>query len=206
MSAAGVFNVGPHRLNHGRIGDPGIERMLQGNKVDVLYTDPPWGDGMMRYFATMAAKHGEPAGPQMKFAELVAHLVRIIDRHVGSYAFVEMGLKWTDQVADAMRPVVDRLVVHECTYQMGEVRRRAALIVGSKLGAPAFTMPGGLNGGLQMVVDILTAVRRPGGTLLDPCCGLGYSTRAAVATGMRFYGNEFDRKRLERAAKFLGSF
>jgi hypothetical protein len=41
------------------------------------------------------------------------------------------------------------------------------------------------------------------GIVFDPCCGMGYTARAAVAAGMRFRGNELNAKRLQKTIQFL---
>ena len=198
---AGVWSVGPHLVAHGRIDGPALQSLLvSAGSVPVMYTDPPWGDQMMRYFATMAAKTGAAAPPQMAFADLLARLAQIVDRHVRGAVFIEMGNKQAEQVAAAVRPVVSRLEILPATYTMGGVTRPSSLIVGWK--ELNFAPPVDRPGALDMVVNCLNATGITG-TVLDPCCGLGYTARAAMKCGWTFYGNEFNRARLDRTLGFL---
>lgn len=44
---------------------------------------------------------------------------------------------------------------------------------------------------------------KSGQTILDPCCGLGYTARFAVEHGLTFFGNELNLKRLEKTIERL---
>ena len=53
------------------------------------------------------------------------------------------------------------------------------------------------------VVRAVRVVLVPGGVVLDPCCGKGFTARAAVAAGMRFRGVELNPARAEVTVAWL---
>jgi DNA modification methylase len=59
--------------------------------------------------------------------------------------------------------------------------------------------------GADVSKNCIKAVAEEGAIVLDPCCGMGYTARAAVANKMRFRGNEFNSKRLQKTIDFLHS-
>lgn len=197
-----IYAAGLHRVAHGRIDGAALAGLLtEAGTIPTMYTDPPWGDRMMRFFATMAVKQGGQPPPQMTFADLVARLALIVQRHISRDVYIEIGCAQAEQVAEAVRPHVGRLEVVDATYTMGGKVRPSKLIVASKEGALA--IPPERPGGLKMVVNCFTACGARG-VVLDPCCGLGYTARAALKLGLTFYGNEYSKVRLDRTLQFLG--
>ena len=50
-----IINVGNHRVRHGDIME-GIDSLMEGQKADFIYSDPPWGQGNITYWQTMNVK------------------------------------------------------------------------------------------------------------------------------------------------------
>ena len=50
-----IEEIGPHRV---RVGDlqSGIGDLMHGERADLVYSDPPWGDGNHRYWMTSLRK------------------------------------------------------------------------------------------------------------------------------------------------------
>lgn len=59
--------------------------------------------------------------------------------------------------------------------------------------------------GYETVIKTMKKFQKAGGIVLDPCCGKGYSAKAALELGMKFRGNELNSKRLaETIARLKG--
>ena len=50
-----ITEIGPHRLRHGNLHD-GIGDLMLGERADIVYADPPWGPGNLKFWQTMNHK------------------------------------------------------------------------------------------------------------------------------------------------------
>jgi hypothetical protein len=191
-----VVDIGPHRLRVGSATDD--LSVLVDRQPHVLYSDPPWGDGNMRYWETM---HRKMTGVEVghvqwrALMESIAHLA-FLAKHV----FIEMGPRWADELAEIL---VARGVPN--------VNIHYGVVYGSKnwplpviyAGQPYTFAPDFPTKGYSVPRQAIRSVATPGGLLIDPCCGNGYSARAAIEAGMVFHGNELNAKRAEKTRGVL---
>ncbi len=50
--------IGKHTVSNEDVQAVNFSELLGGEKAHILYTDPPWGDGNMKYWCTsFVAKH-----------------------------------------------------------------------------------------------------------------------------------------------------
>lgn len=190
-----------NRLYNYSIEDPKLHTALSLTSIDVLYCDPPWGDGHMKLFATMMEKQTGTRPDQISFQALLDALVKLALTGPGPQGrtFIEIGPRWTDTVASALDERLPNVRVHN-GFVYGSGNRPLSVI---SAGAP-WAKPDGIGlKGYGMVKDIVKSVAKPGGVLLDPCCGHGYSAAAALEAGMSFIGNEFNPVRLERTRTLI---
>jgi hypothetical protein len=193
-----------HRLTVGSIDDPPLKAMLNGITVDLLYCDPPWDDGHMKSFARGASENREVPLIPMSWLMFMRSLVGVINHHVSGWVFVEMGTRHAEAAASLISEACVDVVTYNTVY--GSPKRPSALLVGhtdhSVKGR--WRMPSeATHGGYRQVGSVVASVGRPGQGLLDPCCGLGYSARAARAAGMIFFGNELDPQRAAATRRLL---
>lgn len=185
-----------HRVACGSIFDEAAIRVLmRGERASVLYSDPPWGPGNLGYWGTHAGI--AQAGDWPAFVERFAAVVRT---HVaeGAPIFVEMGLRWADQIAAALGRPTCRWITR---YRSGGRLLPCVLLYAGPALPEAFD-PSDLRGAaLPRACIAATGLRA--GTLLDPCCGKGYSARAALAHGLSFRGLELNAARLEVTRRWL---
>lgn len=175
-----------------------LHGLMRGELADIVYSDPPWGQGNLMYWRT---HNGEKAkvdwGAFMrKFCRLVANNAK-----PNAHIFIEMGLRWVDDLAHEMASL-GRL----------ESRRWVVLYGSPKLpNALWYCGPGepvdvtGLSG-VEMTTRALRSVAKPGALVLDPCCGKGMTARVAMRLGMRFAGNELNPKRLAVTSSWCSRF
>jgi hypothetical protein len=108
----------------------------------------------------------------------------------GAHIFVEMGLRWVDELASAMAAVGIR-ESERWTCYYGNPKLPNVLWYS---GPGTTTNPEGKSG-VAMTKCALEGVAKPSALVFDPCCGKGMTARCAVRLGMRFAGVELNPKR-----------
>lgn len=196
-----MITIGKHRITNRSIEHPELDVMLAGETLDVIYTDPPWGDGNMKYWVTLNKKMtGEQFTP-LSYAELIARIFNLSNKYLKGYLFIETGLKWLDQVkASLIENNYYNVGYQLMKYSSGD----CVLLYGSTVPCEPFTLDVTQMRGERLPRNVLASLNKKG-IVLDPCCGMGYTARAAVNCGMSFRGNEFNAKRLEKTLDFLNN-
>ena len=196
-----MIEIGRHRLLCGDITDGAVERVMGDELAEVIYSDPPWGPGNQQYWHTMRERGAAPRTSWPEF--LAAFCARCVAfRRPVAPVFVEMGLRWLDELDAAM-------------HAAGLVRQRRWSIL---YGAKKKPVPNAvtLYGERDIAIDlpdppfgepvtraILEAVVKPTRIVLDPCTGLGMTARITHTLGGIFRGTEMNATRLERTAAWL---
>lgn len=44
-----IINVGKHKVRHGDVNDD-LSPLLGNDKIRLMYSDPPWGEGNIKYW------------------------------------------------------------------------------------------------------------------------------------------------------------
>lgn len=196
-----VTQIGPHRLMVGDLTQGAVAELMGDEKADVVYTDPPWGPGNQQYWHTMRERG---SSPRTSWPEFLNHLVRTVVSHSKAEApiFVEMGMRWVDELDHAMA-------------SMGVRSQRRWL---TTYGPKSKALPVWLNlyGTSDVQVEmpdpphgepvtraVLEAVMKPGMVVLDPCTGLGMTARCTHKLGGAFRGTEMNAARLDRTIEWL---
>lgn len=193
------LSFGPHAVTQGSITGPQISDLVD-RPVEILYSDPPWGDPYLKMFATHTEKATGVRPVQPSYAALCDRYADIVARYVTEWVFIEDGIRVYKPMLDAVSPHLAAVGVLPMTYGS---ELSAVLIVGRKTPGPLPDLH--LDGlkGLPFVRYVLGSVASPGATVLDPCCGAGYTAKAAVFHGMRFLGNELNPARLAKTIDYL---
>lgn len=183
------------RLVVGALTPARARKALGGELAHIVYSDPPWGPGNLMYWRT---QNGETKRPSWdRFLELFCRVVRSSLRD-GGHVFVEMGLRWVDQLAEQMAAVgLPERRRWTCYY--GSPQRPNVLWYS---GPGTITNPSGMSG-VAMTRRALEGAARPGALVFDPCCGKGMTARCAIRLGMRFAGVELNRQRAAVTQGFL---
>jgi hypothetical protein len=200
-----IIRVGPHRLRHGDLMDGLGGLMKRDERADVVYVDPPWGPAALNYFQTINHQQTGAQRRAVAHAAFIDKLFGEIQRYAKGLVFVEYGQRWIAQVLEVARehglthittanPVygAQRRPLHLHVFTMGD----AVLTAGWQSHVDG-------TRGYQTVRNAVLPVAVPGGVLLDPCCGLGYSAKVALESGMEFRGNELNRQRLQRTINLI---
>ena len=189
-----VLQVGCHAVTCSSLEHPCVEELATSQPVQILYSDPPWGDRHLKYFMTLRKKQTGEDGTPISHAEMLEAFSRLISAASPSMVFVETGPGWIDEFSDHFSYLKHKQVV-PVTYDGG---RPSYLFFGSTDGR-AWRHKLENKSGYKMVKEIIESVAVPdGGAVLDPCCGMGYTAQACVDLGLPFLGNELNAHRLKK--------
>lgn len=201
---SGVVDIGPHRVRVGDLFDKGLGEELFGDrKFDLMYTDPPWGSGTMKWWRTKANKDAGLPIEGVVSAEAMLH--RIFELFwlygkPGSPLLIEYGQRWRDDVIRIGEETgaAFRALAHP-VYSSKRLPMDLFLFNGSpKIDRRAWVNRVNGTRGYPTVLAATEGLVRPGGLICDPMCGMGYTARLAVEHGATFIGNELNPVRAEK--------
>lgn len=203
-----ILAIGPHRVTNASIEHPVVDEMLTGVRLQVLYSDPPWGDGNLRYWATMNKKMTGAEHTPLTYSALVDRIRGLAERHLSGWLCIETGMRWELEVRRTLFHGYRAVASHLIYYASGGMWLPNVLVVGRNDGGteelPLSDLHGLKDRGGMLAKEVVRrAGAGPGTAVLDPCCGMGFTARAAVAAGATFYGNEFNAVRLNKTIAFL---
>lgn len=199
-----VQTIGPHRLVVGDIHYGSIDLVMGGEKADLIYSDPPWGPGLLQMFATMNVRGSAPV---VGWSTFLATFCAACAEHRTPTApvFVEMGLRWVDELdAHMAQRGLDLRRRWTATYGSKRLPFALSLYGGTDLDADAVVLPDPPHGE-AVTRAVLETLVCPGTVVLDPCTGLGMTARITHKLGGHFRGTELNPKRMEVTAKWLRS-
>lgn len=200
-----IRNIGIHAISDSCITSAEVDRLMLNEKAAIFYSDPPWGDGNLKYWVTLNHRHTGRQFNAISYHQLIDRICQLIRLYVDGHVFLETGINFVDDAISGLGPVIDRIKTFKIRYRSGSRFIDNCLIHGftHRRDDLAFDFdPTGMTG-YSVVERCILAASGPGEIVFDPCCGMGYSARAAVNAGMRFRGNEFNTKRLEKTIEFL---
>lgn len=197
-----LIDIGPHRLKCGSI-TLGIADLMRGEKADVVYSDPPWGQGNVTYWQTINKRHTGQEPEKLSYDAYLEALFTVIAGHAAGPVLLEYGQGWRDGFVNAFeRYGFQRITTVELLYRSGRDKLPCDLHVFHR--DPAWTLPTGWADAVRHTMGFTTLRRalvpllKPGQVVLDPCCGMGFTARAALEAGAVFRGNELNRHRLQK--------
>lgn len=180
-----------------------LASMLRG-PVAVLYSDPPWTPANEKYWRTMAK-----LPPSRGYLSLLDAWCRAAVLCRPQHLLVEHSA-----LPDSKQYLLDAIgrcegwtlpFVEEWEVLYGSPRRPNALLHYGPVPLP--TNPSGIYGEpmTRRVFEGLAqlGLLGAGRTVVDPCTGLGMTSRMAHAFGCNFVGTELNPKRLERTVSWL---
>ena len=209
-----IQEFGQHRVRHGDVTDAkGIVRLMGGDRATIMYSDPPWGEGNIKYWATMNKKMTGDVVEPAPLSTFLDSIFDIAEAYVDRWLVVEYGVRWRSEIQTrgVNAGFIPRDVI-EIQYRSGSKMLPLDLHVFSKVG---LELPEGYSAGVKgtsgysgVKAAIGPLARACGSpersvTLLDPCCGMGYTAQAALDFGCRFIGNELNSKRLAKTIRRL---
>ena len=171
---------------------------IGGERADIIYSDPPWGEGNLKYWRTHNGQCGHPV--EWRGFLFTVRDVAVATLRPGGHLFIEMGLRWVDELA----VVMGAAGFSECNrwrmYYGSRKKMFPNVLWYSGPGAPCDPTDMFGEPATRHVID---SVAVPGALVFDPCCGKGMTARCAVRAGMRFAGVELNPKRAQVTIDWL---
>lgn len=196
--------IGPHAVNCACIMDPSVVELASAQgKVKVLYSDPPWGDGNLKYWVTLKNRQNPESLPQdskatLSYDQLLSRIDELI-RYVDGYVFIETGERWRESLKQHFRDIgLYNVVDFDLEYNHPKTIVNPVIYGGT---APQYSFnftPTHKKNDHIAVREILQQVVSEGDLVFDPCCGMGFTAQAAKDLKCRFVGNEFNPSRLKK--------
>jgi len=205
-----ITSIGRHKVKCGDIMD-GIDDLMQGEKADIIYSDPPWGQGNLKYWQTINNRHTGAEKTDIQFDDFLPSFFRILQKYAKRMVILEYGVRWRN---DIIQMCAEHGLMHggavTSLYQGGNkllpldvhlISKKNEISLGVLQGAgieQEFKKNCVQKRGLSLVRYIFSTVIREEKTVLDPMCGMGYTAQVASEMGMSFRGNELNAKRLKK--------
>lgn len=210
-----IHAIGPHRVRHGDATKP-LDDLMGSDTAHILYSDPPWGEGNLKFWSKVNARMTGNEHVPATLADFFDAYFAAAHKYVTHYMLIEYGVRWRDTVQSRgiAAGFTPRGIIN-LKYRGGKGKGDAAFL---PLDLHVFTkgdlpVPEGYEAAVEnsygydtlkrAVPPIVAAVRAQIGdgqpvTIMDHCCGMGYTAQAAVDNGLIFRGNEINAARLEK--------
>lgn len=180
---------------------------LTDSKVNFIYSDPPWGEGNLKYWQTMNKKMNGVEPKQVDFPAFLEKFFQICNDALtdDGVVFMEYGPRWKSDVectAKVYGFTVRRYYTPQ--YRAGKGMLPLDLFVFTRTSNtkeyswPDESVVNNTYGYATLQKVFSTMTTEPNMILLDPCCGMGYSAKLAISRGMKFIGNELNYKRIQK--------
>lgn len=202
-----VIEVKNHRVVCSDLMLMNFDDLMQGKHATLMYSDPPWGEGNLRYWQTLNKRMTGASVNEVNLVNFLKLIFKIADKYVSEIIWLEYGIGWRQLINDYCdRYGFIHLARIDSFYKSGSKLLPLDIHMISKKLIPvraeylrSFT---GLTG-YNTVINAIRPYAVPGEIIIDPCCGMGYTAQSAVDTGMIFYGCELNQKRLDKTIQRL---
>lgn len=162
-------------------------------EYDFIWTDPPWGQPMVKLFETMMAKKGFEK-PGNNINDILHHFAALAT--TGKPVFVEYAIKDTSKVIDIMQ-----LHGHQHTQTLLCQTPQISFNIISFNTAITLT---GKYVGFRNVQDAIEQLHPT--TIYDPFAGIGKIASFIAKQGVVFFGNEINPYRFSKLKTALCKF
>ena len=180
----------PHRITMHDIMTNNLDDLFTGEKADILYSDPPWGEGNLKYWRTFNGQKGHP----VNWIEFIKRVKYLCDRHVTGSCFIETGVKFEKDIITIFGEPQGR---YEIIYSNKNLPN---ILLG--WGEQPKLSPHGKKG-FDVPFTVISSLPTKPRSVFDCCIGLGMTAKVAKKLGIICYANELNPKRAERTMKIL---
>lgn len=197
-----ITTIGDHRVQRGNVMD-GISALMEGDVADFVYSDPPWGQGNLKYWQTMNNKMTGAEPVEISFEDFLPHYFSLLQAYAKDVLLIEYGVRWRDDLIEAAGAAgFQSSGTIASIYGSKSKSYPLDIHVFSKSGTaklvPEFVKIAGETMGFAVVKAAFEYYAPSEGIVLDPMCGMGFTAQAAIDRGMTFRGNELNEKRLAK--------
>lgn len=203
-----ITEINGHKVQNGDIMQ-GIDKLMQNEKADFIYSDPPWGLGNLKYWQTMNYKMNNIERKKVEFEEFIFTFFSIIKKYAKDRVVIEYGIRWREVIENLSKQFGFFYNGHATSfYKSGSkllpvdihfLTKTEKIIINKNLIDTCKE-----KNGLDLVEGIFDLYCKEDTKLvLDPMCGMGYTAQASINRGYKFRGNELNYKRLQKTIKRL---
>jgi hypothetical protein len=179
-----------HRITIHDVMTNDFDDLFQGAKADILYSDPPWGEGNLKFWRTFNNQKGHP----VNWLEFVKRVRFLWQRHVTGACFIETGVRFADDVIGMFGKPSCRYAIIYSSQSLPNI------LLG--WGEVPQKDPTGKKG-INVPLTVLSSLPSKPLSVFDPCVGLGMTAKVAKKLSMTCFANELNPKRAERTMKIL---
>lgn len=200
-------DYGAHRVTLGDVTH-GIDALMRADVADVMYCDPPTGDGAIKLWARLNTKNTGQVTTPAPLPVFLDVIFGIASTYVSRYLLIEFGPRWRAEITHrgsaagftprSIIPIRYRGNGRILPFDLHVFTKGAQpLPLGYAEGVAGTMGYATLQNAIRPLAGLLRAA---GGIpiILDPCCGLGFTAQAAIDFGMAFRGNELNSTRLAK--------
>jgi DNA modification methylase len=163
-------------------------------EYDLLYTDPPWGTRMVKWFNGLYAKDTGQAANDT-FSDLYNQLAA--RARLDKPLLIEYQVKgWEEIVEIMMRSGHAFTGKHERLQSMG----RPFVILSFNCSVTF----GEQTKGFDLVIEAVRQLNAK--TVFDPFAGIGKTAEAVIKAGASYIGSEYNPKRFEKLQKVIRQY
>lgn len=195
-----TIEIGKHTVTHSDLMHLNIDDLLNGEQVDIMYSDPPWGQGNLKYWQTMNTKDTGIERNEVSLDLFLNKIFDIASKKVNGLVFIEYGQKWSDNILSLAKEYgLNHLTTIQMQYRSGSRLLPLDLHIFGEAEIKQEYIDSVYNTyGFDSLKKALAPFCKEGMKLLDPCCGMGYTAQIAKDNNCTFFGNELNRKRLQK--------
>ena len=198
-----IQKINNHIVKCGDIQN-GIDDLMGNDKADFTYSDPPWGQGNLRYWQTMNFKMTGKQRRDIIYDDFINNLFLILQKFSNDKVVIEYGQRWKEDIINlSSKYGFIHNAVYTGYYNAGKnmlpldfhfLSKKQSYIIEGEIIEQIRTLSG-----LKVVKAIFDYwCPKDANIILDPMCGMGYTAQATVDNGFYFRGNELNSKRLQK--------
>lgn len=152
---------------------------------DIIWTDPPWGEGMVKLFQTMLKKD-TGAIVSHGIHDILQQLFSLSDRE--KPLVVEYGVKGFDKVIEIAEVLGHKLI--STNYRMQSMGRPFVILVFNR------DVVISNDDGAKIITNTLKGTDFE--VVFDPFAGVGFTAKAVIKAGKIYVGSELNPKRFRK--------
>ncbi len=78
--------------------DEYLSQALEGKKARYFYSDPPWGEGNLKYWQTINFKMNRVAPKSVDLGAFLHQIFRLASTYCSGIVWIEYGVRWRDEI------------------------------------------------------------------------------------------------------------
>ena len=187
----------------------GVSDLMSGELADIVYSDPPWGAGNIKYWQTLNKRQNKIGDDYKRvdtpLDDFLQQIFKIAAANSRQWFLCEYGVGWRDEIIEMGKKVgFQHLGIANLKYRSGSKLLPLDLHIFAK---QRVALPDGYleslrdTHGYKTLQIAVPPLVKQGQVILDPCCGMGYTAQIAIDNGLQFRGNELNRSRLNKTIK-----